>query len=437
MIGYHLIRSVLENGVESFHTIVDSGISEDIFISQQEKDLFKLTFDHVKSYSVLPTEQLIYHNLNIELPNRNEEPPAFWVDQVKEYYVRFTLGRLSKSLEKSVGNSLNKEEIEKLFSEMRYTYDILENRKLSWTFNESLENVQKDYEKAHDETCEISVSTGLEELDNITGGIYYGDSWVITAETGAGKSYLMIKFALSAILEGKKVLFFPMEMTATQMARRGAVLGSEINPTHLLRGNMPQQDIQKMNNFIQEMKESGKGDLMLFREGTTQMSTDLIHSKIQDFQPDIVIIDGAYMLLPTGKKQFYKSAWERNQEVMIDLRQIALTHNIPIVSSYQYDQKAPKGNDSRKLKSIMGGQAIGQYSSVALLLDYDSDRPDSVYEESTSRIIKILKGREGESGKIRINFDIINGRITSEETIEGNQSVVMNDPFADFGEDNE
>jgi replicative DNA helicase len=65
--------------------------------------------------------------------------------------------------------------------------------------------------------------TGVIMLDRtLRGGMHKGEMMTVAAETGGGKSILLVQSALANIEEGKKVLFLSLEMSADDIFRRMA-----------------------------------------------------------------------------------------------------------------------------------------------------------------------------------------------------------------------
>lgn len=56
------------------------------------------------------------------------------------------------------------------------------------------------------------ISSGIQSLDNIIGGFYFGDVVLVTGERGGGKSTLDSQFATFAVNQGARVFFYSGEM---------------------------------------------------------------------------------------------------------------------------------------------------------------------------------------------------------------------------------
>lgn len=72
-------------------------------------------------------------------------------------------------------------------------------------------------------TKEEVYPTGVIMLDRtLKGGMHKGEMMTVAAETGGGKSILLVQAALANIEEGKRVLFLSLEMSADDIYRRMA-----------------------------------------------------------------------------------------------------------------------------------------------------------------------------------------------------------------------
>lgn len=73
--------------------------------------------------------------------------------------------------------------------------------------------------------------TGLQEIDkNLSGGFHRGEMVVVGAQTSGGKSILLYQIALEALLDGKSVAIFSLEMPCKAILRRMAanIIGKKI-----------------------------------------------------------------------------------------------------------------------------------------------------------------------------------------------------------------
>ncbi len=78
------------------------------------------------------------------------------------------------------------------------------------------------------------ISTGLEDLDELTGGMKRGQLWAILAKTSRGKSVLMSQFACASFKAGKRTMLFSAEMMVHEVVFRAVAHRGKIDLQHLM-----------------------------------------------------------------------------------------------------------------------------------------------------------------------------------------------------------
>jgi hypothetical protein len=119
------------------------------------------------------------------------------------------------------------------------------------------------------------------------------------------------------------------------------------------------------------------------------------------------------------------SWWEKNMEVAVVLKNLAMTENIPVLATYQYGKK-----DAGKLEGVGGGFAIPQIASVVLSFEYERKEDIGSTNEVQSRVLRLTKGRDGESGSIRVEYNMRTTQLTQVQRLSGrlyNEPVVEPD----------
>ena len=209
-------------------------------------------------------------------------------------------------------------------------------------------------------------------------------------------TYILLQQAWHAHeVAGKTVLFVTTEMGTEQIMRRHASIAIGVNPT-LLRMNMISSHLQRrLREFYRTMV--GAEGFNIFSVGmNAQVSA--IEALIQELDPDIIFVDGGYLLRPTsGPKNMNRT--ERITGVYDESRGLTLESNKPMVISTQFNRAAGKGGAEGSLENIGYTDAIGTHSSSVVAI-----RPGPTANPKASRWLDFLKGREGETGKIAINF---------------------------------
>ena len=153
-------------------------------------------------------------------------------------------------------------------------------------------------------------------------------------------------------------------------------------------------DNEMESNYFEFLEEDLPRLEPLIIETATGVSS--VVSVIQQERPDIIFIDGVYLMEDERKA---KDDWLRVAHITRDLKKVAKTWHIPIVINSQADKNTSK-KKGPELGSIMYTQSIGQDSDNVLALFRDE-----VMINDREMGIKVLKQREGTLGKVTINWD--------------------------------
>jgi hypothetical protein len=212
---------------------------------------------------------------------------------------------------------------------------------------------------------------------------------------GLGKTYILLRQAQKAHAAGYSVLFVTTEMGIEPLARRYSALELGLNPTNLKNGMVSTYMQRRIARMYLDMV--GADRFKIFSVGM-RAKVDAVTAICMEYGPDIVFIDGVYLLRPT---EISKSA-NRNERVAAvfdEVRALNLDMNRPMVVSTQFNRQAGKGGKEGTLETISYTDAVGTNSSqIVALKDGPTEDPKA------SRTFDFLKGREGESGEVAINF---------------------------------
>jgi len=101
-------------------------------------------------------------------------------------------------------------------------------------------------------------------------------------------------------------------------------------------------------------------------------------------------------------------------EVASMLKNLALNENIPVIGTYQFGKK-----ESGKLEGVGGGFAIPQIASMVLSFEYERKEDIGSQNEVQYRVLKLIKGRDGESGSIRVEYNMRRTTLHQARVISG------------------
>lgn len=208
-------------------------------------------------------------------------------------------------------------------------------------------------------------------------------------------TYILLRQAMKAHDAGHSVLVVTTEMGVEPLARRYAALSLGLNPTNLKTGQVSSHMQRRIHHLYRNM--AGAERFKIFAVGM-QAKVDAITALCVEFNPDIVFIDGIYLLRPTDISRSANRN-ERVAAVYDEIRALNLDIGCPFIVTTQFNRQAGKSGKEGSLETIGFTDAVGTHSSqVIALKDGPTDDPKD------SRTFDFLKGREGESGQVAINF---------------------------------
>jgi replicative DNA helicase len=181
---------------------------------------------------------------------------------------------------------------------------------------------------------------GLRPLDDhLQGGLHRGELAVIAAQTGGGKTALMMQAAATAAKAGHPVVIFSLEITARDILRRIAAAASGISPNH------PQF-------------RSALCDAMAFPITIHDRTADFteiaatIRTAVRQQKAALVVVD--YLQLVEGSAEATREM--ALSEIARKLKNAAQRENVVIITASQL-------NDEGRLHSC---RAIGHHANLVL-----------------------------------------------------------------------
>jgi len=262
--------------------------------------------------------------------------------------------------------------------------------------HEYLISVDERYLESVRTTC----ATGWEPIDEIMdGGLGPGEMGIIVGGPGSGKSSMLVSIGTAALLAGKVVLHYTMELYEDYTGRKYDSLLMKI-PAHNLKYH-----IDEIKDKIKDIK----GNLYIKYFPEKSVSVHNIHAhiekyKLQGITPDLVIVDYIDLLKQPSNKQ------DRQDQILSDmyseLRGVAGQLGIPLWSASQ------SGRNSAESEVVEGHHIADSYMKIAkadFVMSVSRILSDKL--ANTGRIF-IIKNRFGPDGltypsKIQLNTGLI------------------------------
>ncbi|PPR48763.1 MAG: Replicative DNA helicase [Alphaproteobacteria bacterium MarineAlpha5_Bin5] len=311
-------------------------------------------------------------------------------------------------------------------------------------FGEALKNAVDVIDEAYKRDGKIAgLPTGLKDLDSKLGGLHNSDLIIIAGRPSMGKTALGTNIAFNAaakfkeeedefgnkkILDGGKVGFFSLEMSAQQLATRVLAEQTKISGDKMRKAELTKDDIKKIVKVSSDLEK-----LNLIIDDNPILTIPSLRARARRlkriYNINLLIID--YLQLMSG------STTSRNDgrvqeisEITRGLKGIAKELNIPIIALSQLSRQVEQREDKRPLLAdLRESGTIEQDSDVVMFIFRESyylermepiKKPEENEEKylerhqrwrelceksyNTAEII-IAKQRHGPIGTIKAHFE--------------------------------
>lgn len=386
MIDKNAIEKALLLGVvknKNWNTLILNGITEQYF-SANNKSLYQ----YIKGYvdkEQYPDLRILGYEFNIDDVSMSEYTSITDLDSLcdtlrKDFVkdkLQFEVGKLneySQELESNpykyidrIGNVYNNVRSECLHTRSVGLFDNIEN---ILTIDSS--NV---------------ISTGFKELDEKLIGWKRGEELaVFMARTGQGKSWMGLKFAMSAALQGEKVGIYSGEMSLQQLQERILCCAKQsytttkeealqyITNQHIDIRVLTQKELRRRAN-VNDIEE------MIIRDKLTMIVIDQL-----SLMEDVTARPG------TPLRQQYGN-------MSMDLFSLTSKYNLPCILLVQSNRQGSEQRNGPLLENIAESDAVAQ----------NATRVISMKNENGVLTMNLLKNRYGSAGltqKYDVDFGI-------------------------------
>lgn len=179
------------------------------------------------------------------------------------------------------------------------------------------------------------VNTGLAPLDELLYGIKTKELTAIGARPSTGKSAFVQMVATNVARNGRKVMFFPLEMTPEQLRERNIMrFSSGISQKAIRSGSLSEAQWQEVANVSQMLDEWERENMVVVEN---VRSIEVIEQLIKKHKPFMVVIDQLQQLQTSKPMQTVR---ERFGYMTNNLKRIAMEQGCAVWLACQLNRNA-------------------------------------------------------------------------------------------------
>jgi hypothetical protein len=352
------------------------GVEPEMLVGYQPE--YRWVLSYLATYGGTPTWDAFLHKFP-EFPKTDATDAAFAADEVRYTFAQRSMRQAIRSAASHISEGDYEEAAMALAS-----YTPLAQVKPAINALHDLSFLDAYSEKP--DALEVPWPT----LQRLTGGIREGDLWYLAARLGNGKSWNVTDLAATALMAGRSVNFFTLEMPKAQVLVRmhvclGQQLGFDVD--HIAMRDRV-YDVIAYRKLVNKIRDEVPGQLFIYDPSDGRVSPATVAAKVG--KTDLSIVDYVgLMASPLGKKAI--DDWRVQAAISNELKEVALAKQTRIVALSQINREGDTiSKYPPKAKNLSGSDALGQDADVIVTHKKYSH---------TSQIASLEKNRHGEADR--------------------------------------
>jgi len=250
------------------------------------------------------------------------------------------------------------------------------------------------------------VETHFPDLDEKTAGLQKSDLIIIAARPSMGKTAFAMNIAENAaILDGKVVGVFSLEMSNEALLQRLLCSVARVDSHKFRTGSLWQDDMRKISQALEKLTHAP-----IFIDDTPGIALSEMRAKARRLKQsqgklDLIIVD--YLQLMSGGSRRYENRTQEVSAISRGLKALAKEMEVPVIALSQLS-RAPEsrgsGDHRPQLADLRESGSIEQDADVvAFIFREEVYKPDEPELEGIAEIL-IRKQRNGPTGTVKLAF---------------------------------
>jgi len=328
----------------------------------------------------------------------------FYARRIKELSLRRRLIEVSsEAVEKCYDMSLETEELVDQIE--RDIFDVTEKRitadfkPIEDVLHETMNNIGNWYETKRVVT---GVGSGFRKLDEMLTGFHAAELIIIAARPGMGKTALALNIVNHVALKEKRpVLFFSLEMPATQLGMRMLCIETMIDSQLVRTGYIKSEDMHKLIETTSRLSKAS-----IFIDDSPSSTVLQMRAKARRLAQKhknlgVIVVD--YLQLITGTNPRVDRHLQI-AEISRSLKQLSRELEVPVIALSQLSRAVESRTDQRpQLSDLRESGAIEQDADVVLFIYREEKVKKETPRKGIADII-IAKQRNGPTGTVELRF---------------------------------
>jgi replicative DNA helicase len=374
---HRLVSKVIRD--RDINPALQRNVTDSWFLDDDNKKVWAFVRKHYGEYSEVPTATTVKDHY----PNYKVLDVQDSIEYLLDTMVDFRRRLLTRQgLETAIGE-LQENNHDAALLAMEATITRVNEQGVLGThevdLSKNTEQRYKDYQSLQNQQF-LGIPTGFEKIDEATAGLQGGQLITVIAPPKTGKSQIALQIAINTHQLGKTPMFQSFEMNNHEQQQRHDAMRAHISHGRLRRGKLLPEEEARYIDSLNEMEKQHSFHLV---DAVNGITVSALSAKIEQCKPDIVFVDGVYLMLDeiTGEMNTPQAI----TNITRALKRLAQRIDKPIVITTQtllWKMRAGKVTAD----SIGYSSSFFQDSDVILGLE-------PVEEDEEIRLLKIVQSR--------------------------------------------
>jgi replicative DNA helicase len=202
--------------------------------------------------------------------------------------------------------------------------------------SESIMDILEDYQGIKSQDAMLGIPFPWPALNSETMGMQPGQVFLFYARPKNMKTFLALKVATDAYkVHRKRVLFVTKEMSIKEIRTRAAALLAEVPFQGVRKGTLSEEHEEIFIDTVLHLKlldiakeDEDRHPYLLICSTDPKLGLTGIEAKIEEYEPDLVVIDGIYFFVNSSGRQ---QRWEATTDLTLATKELAQNRNIPLL----------------------------------------------------------------------------------------------------------
>lgn len=369
---------------QDFHTVIKMKVDESCFLGDsQAREVFRFLWDHYhneSTYGSVPSWQILQSRFyGFPWAPTYDTLPTL-CNEVKRQRLRAEI----LSLQEEILQTVDVDPVAALDrireASIRLTADN-DTSSNDMLISGAYERLLTEYNTLANQGGLVGIPWPWQMLNDDTQGIQDGQFIIIYGRPKMMKSWVAIYVAAHAYKVGMRVLFWSLEMEEIMVMRRVAAILTAVDYGKFKQAKLDPATRDRVFDAIAFMKEEEKmqsqnghsSSFLACKPRGAGSGISSLQAKIQEFRPDLVVVDGMY-LMRDDRQKARTIDWKAVAHVSQDLKQTASLFQVPIIGVTQANRGADKDPRKADLAELAYADSLAQDCDLCIRVHKQKDQ---------------------------------------------------------------